>query len=431
MMNTNNPVFDTEALVVELQEQRDKAQKKKQGSQTETPSSQLWRRLCTIEAFTKMSEHDQLLTWGCLNAYVAEKSIKLSSAKQYGRECVKAAAEMKPVKTTAGKSHVLALLGPKRSLIPAVDLEGDAKNNRISALKALAFGARFQGLIAHADIEDFDVKKIKRVPRPCSDSDLKFAVDRATQRVLNRSATSLAFPKEIRDISMLDIKSYNPRSIEMEFTTRGDFLHHYPSLPIRVSKTETGKRTMVLDRDSVALVFAYIAFVDAYRARRGLVPLGDDDPLWIGVMGRGCSSRSISGLVGDLLPDGIRAHQLRGRIATKLLQTRPESDVGVALGIDQRSVQYYTGAADKYGIMADVASFHAPVDIEVLGIDPTAYMPATHDAPIDINPVAHTAAIHEAPSRSASECWLPDDFDEDLEAALISDARVSSAARAV
>lgn len=82
MRHTNghkSPIFDTQELVAELQEKVEKAQAE------ETPSGRLWRQLCTIEIFREMSGHDQLLTWGCLTTKVTKDSLKLSSAKQYGR----------------------------------------------------------------------------------------------------------------------------------------------------------------------------------------------------------------------------------------------------------------------------------------------------------------------------------------------------------
>lgn len=231
------------------------------------------------------------------------------------------------------------------------------RNNRIAAVKKMLDAARLLGFIDRNHLEHLTGEKVHRTPSPATDEHLAEAVERAVDAVETSKGGDRVLA--LRNLAMLDWKSYGLRSCEMAWTTRGDYQRDPRFVRLRDSKTETGKRTMVVAPESATVTDAYLAALDAHRASKGLEPLPADAPLWIGQRGTGLSNSGISSALSALLPEGVRPHDLRARVGTALGKLRPDTDVGVALGITAAATHAYKAAGDAFGIMADVSELHA------------------------------------------------------------------------
>src|SRR5690606_2989853 len=163
----------------------------------------------------------------------------------------------------------------------------------------------------------------------------------------------------LRDLAILDLKSYGLRSVEIASMDRGDFIDSPECIPIRRSKSETGKRQVVLAAMTRQVIGAYLVELDRYRQDRGRPLLGADEPLFVGIREKRISPRWVSSLVSRLLPEGVRPHDLRARIATLMAATGSYVDVAIALGIRPGSEKPYVAASDQITVGERVAQLHA------------------------------------------------------------------------
>lgn len=114
------------------------------------------------------------------------------------------------------------------------------------------------------------------------------------------------------------------------------------------------------------------------------------------------SSGAISGRVSDLLPDGVRPHQLRTKLGTDLSTRLSQGDLAGVLGIQVESVGAYLRPRDQARAKKATAdSVPTSVTHRLLSVV----------GPIDLNPTGAEA------QKSSSECWLPEDLDQLIEAA--------------
>src|SRR5690606_22737352 len=174
-------------------------------------------------------------------------------------------------------------------------------------------------------------KKVKRAPTPATDEDVAVAAKNATARF--HAAVGFWKIIALRNLVLLLWKSYGLRSIEMGGVTRDDFLRNPEGVPIHVSKSAEGHRIVVLSQNTRYWTLLYLEALDAYRARLGRPPLEGDAPLFLSIRGGPMASRHISSVLSGLLPEGVRPHDLRARVATELARHGDRVDVAVALGI--------------------------------------------------------------------------------------------------
>src|SRR5690606_29617802 len=126
----------------------------------------------------------------------------------------------------------------------AWDTTPHKRNQRIAATKKYLDAAVTLGFIDRNHLSHLTTRKISRAPTPASDE----ALDSAVRTALSKVRTKDGYPRvlALRDLAILDLKSYGLRSVEIASMDRGDFIDSPECIPIRRSKSETGKRQVVL-----------------------------------------------------------------------------------------------------------------------------------------------------------------------------------------
>jgi len=234
-----------------------------------------------------------------------------------------------------------------------LNLSEGSRNLRVSALKAFMHAAVRTGMVDRSHIDRLKIRKTKPHPRPATEPEVLHAL----RKVFSRISVAVGFYRvlALRDLALLEWKSYGIRSCEMEWATRGDFESDPERPRIRKSKSRYGERVLLFAIETIAATEAYLKALDDCREAKGLPSLGKDDPLWIGIRGQGLSSGAISERISKLLPDGVRPHDLRSRAATWLAKDHPLVDVAAALGITAETTSFYVAVADPSGVMDDLA----------------------------------------------------------------------------
>lgn len=368
---------------------------------------ELRTKLFSIRDLRRLSRRDQLLFLALMEQVSNER--KLNTIDSYGRQVLKAAAIL------TGRAHRPELCKLFASAAEynrrGVWTTTDSKYNaRVSGVKAVLDAAVSLDIITHNHLEHLKTKKTIHNPRPASDEALKSAVTAAID-TFNSKAGAWAIIA-FRNLVMLDWKSYGPRSHELAGLKRKDFLPDPNFGHISESKSANGNRRIPIDTSTAVLTNLYLIAVDAYRARKKQPPLGNSDPLFISLKKHGVTRKTISTVLSELLPDGVRPHDLRSRIATELARNHHSVDVGAALGIHPESTKAYIKAAGDAENRAVLASLHAQVALrpkfaDLLGV------PAEMADPRQLT--AGASHLDQPSPTTESDCWLPDAYLEELD----------------
>lgn len=350
MSRTTNPNQEEITSVIELT-----ATRLRHPDQEGDHFRELWRFLNTIQRFRALDEEDQVLFFRL--ALTASDGATRNGYKTYTRAVLQS---LEILDRFPGQYSGVRALFSDASFYEKVgvwDTTPAKRNGRIAAVKKYLEAALKLDLIDVNHLDDLATRKLESTPTPASEAAVTHAVDSAIDLITNRVGWWKILA--VRNLVLLDWKSYGPRSFELEWVTREDFLSNPDQVPIRVSKTERGKRTLILSEGTRMLTLAYLALYDSYQKEKGRDAPTGSDSLFMGMRGQRLSSSAISSAVSSLLPDNVRPHDLRARVGTRIGQLRSRSDIAVALGILPGSVDAYVAAGDAYGIGADVAELHA------------------------------------------------------------------------
>lgn len=322
----------------------------------------------------------------CLQAWMRDSGARVATAVQYGRAVANQAVR-------SGVGEWERIFPTRMQLLDdlLVNTTQSTANKAIPAFKALTAGGRLLELLDDDPIATVAGTRIRRVPRVASDADLAAGLTAALARQAARPDGSAAFPKQLRDLVLLDIKSYGLRSCEMAAMRWSDF-DDGATVTVRASKTPAGIRAVRFSTETAERVAAYKMQLADYLERTGRPVPAAGDPLWVGVKGGPMTSRMVSAAIGALLPDGVRPHMLRGRIMTKLSALMAPADVAATQGVDVNSLSAYLAVADPQRVWDTVARHTAAIDNTTLGIAPSP-------------------TVASADRGGGSPCWLPEGAD--------------------
>lgn len=317
-----------------------------------TPRRRLHEELSTIRTYEALTPEDQIRLLALLAHYMEEEAKTVQSMKRYAREILNTLKLLDPSKQPE-LAAIFCDFGFYTSA-GVLNLNEGSRNLRVSALKAFMKAAVGTRMIDQSHVNHLEIRKTQPHPRPATEPEVLHAL----RKVLSRIDAAVGFYRvlALRDLAMLEWKSYGIRSCEMEWATRGDFESDPKRPRIRKSKSRYGERILLFAIETIAATESYLKALDDYREAKGLPSLGKDDPLWIGIRGQGLSSGAISGRVSELLPAGVRPHDLRSRAATWLAKDHPLVDIAAALGITAETTSFYVAVADPSGVMDDLAN---------------------------------------------------------------------------
>lgn len=358
------------------------------------PQAEMLRDLRTIGRFKQLSADDQEIVYALGNTALGGGN-SVSTIVQYWRTVLAAADLMTPGEYIVLRNvFVSATTFQDLGFFSTKDALHDRRLAAVTKLMECAIG---RGLIEFDPLEGYEkYRNPKSQPKPASNHDVFDAVDRQIEKI--NCSTGFYRVCEIRNLLMLAVKSYGLRSIEMEWQEIGDIDLDTGLMRVRVSKTQLGIRTHILNAATVHLFRMYLMERTAYAVSKGRPAPGPNDPMWLGQRNNRMKAKNISAAISKLLPEDVRPHQLRTRMGTAIAKVLGRVDVGTALGITPGATDAYVGADEPFGVMSKVAeeAVHPPTD--------------------RITVLVHPAAVDRRHRSTSSDCWLPDEYLAGLEA---------------